>query len=170
MIDRKEALKYVLSYLKQHHRQNSKIAIQKTMYFLKESGLPVSYSFGAHTYGPFSKEIMHDADQLEMEDELIIKNVSYDLGSAFQVDLSQDDKDQIEQHIQNFIDLINHNFDFNNLEIYGSVIYCRQILKKFDEPVNLDNVYRELKSWKGSKYSYSDVRPVYESVKDYFAL
>jgi uncharacterized protein YwgA len=40
-------------------------ALQKTMYFLERSGVPLPYRFEIHLYGPFCSEVYHDVDCLE---------------------------------------------------------------------------------------------------------
>jgi len=49
-------------------------ALQKIMYFLKVSGVPMGYHFDIHTFGPFCQEILSDAEVLMADD--VIKDRS----------------------------------------------------------------------------------------------
>jgi uncharacterized protein len=43
-------------------------AVQKMMYFLKVMGVPMSYRFSIHHFGPFCEEILRDVDWLIADD------------------------------------------------------------------------------------------------------
>ncbi len=49
-------------------------AIQKLLYFMNVSGVPMKYSFEIHHYGPFCADIMHDVEWLLADD--VIKDES----------------------------------------------------------------------------------------------
>lgn len=46
-------------------------AIQKLLYFINISGVPMNYKFDIHHYGPFCADIMHDVDWL-MADDVVV--------------------------------------------------------------------------------------------------
>ena len=168
MMNRLELLKFVIDYLKRNYNVSSKIAIQKTLYFLKQRNFPIDYTFGAYTYGPFSKEIMQDADRLASQNQIIINDINYDVDSDSQINLSEQEMENISSFIDEFAHLINSNFDFNNLELIASVIYCIETLNEFGEDINFENVFEELKHWKRHKYNSSEARSAYNVVSPYF--
>jgi hypothetical protein len=63
--------------------------------------------------------------------------------------------------------MIGDNFDFNNLELYGSIIYCIQTLKKYGEDFSYEKVLQELRSWKKEKYDPSQVKEAYDTAVQY---
>jgi len=46
-------------------------ALQKILYFLKESGVPMRYKFDIHHFGPFCENILDDAELLVAEDAVV---------------------------------------------------------------------------------------------------
>ena len=51
-----------------------KTRIQKTVYFLQEAfGVPLSYSFRMHHYGPYSEEVETDISRLKMTGYVFVK-------------------------------------------------------------------------------------------------
>lgn len=46
-------------------------ALQKLMYFLKRSGVPMSYRFDIYHYGPFCHEILRDAEWLQADGVIV---------------------------------------------------------------------------------------------------
>ena len=78
-----QIFKHVLTWMCEKNISTSKIAMQKTLFFLKECGIPMRFDFDAYTYGPFSKQIMDAAKELEYAGEITVSHSDYKLASSF---------------------------------------------------------------------------------------
>jgi len=87
-----QIFKHVLAWMREKNIETSKIAIQKTLFFLKECGIPMRFEFDAYTYGPFSKQIMDAAKELEYAGEITVSHSDYELASSFTDTLPEKEK------------------------------------------------------------------------------
>jgi len=78
--------KHVLGWMRKNDIKISKVAVQKTLFFLKESGVQMQFDFGMSTYGPFSKQVVDIAKGLESTGEIIDCGTNYKLTGTFSVD------------------------------------------------------------------------------------
>lgn len=53
-------------------------ALQKLLYFIKRRGVPMSYRFNIHSYGPFSSDILRDTEWLQADE--VVEDRSKDAG------------------------------------------------------------------------------------------
>lgn len=138
----------VISYLKDKNIPLQKIVIQKVFFFLKESGFALSYSFEPYKYGPFSEELSEDLEILESEKKITIDKAMIELKDNNAEPLNANAK----AFIDLFADLVEDNYDFDNMEIYGTVFYCIRSLEEALDPINKDTVLKQFTGWKGNKY------------------
>jgi uncharacterized protein YwgA len=87
-----QIFKHVLDWMRGKNIETSKIAIQKILFFLKECGIPMRFEFDAYTYGPFSKQIMDAAKELEYAGEITVSHNNYKLASSFSDTLPEKEK------------------------------------------------------------------------------
>ncbi|NIA09754.1 MAG: hypothetical protein GWP10_08490, partial [Nitrospiraceae bacterium] len=119
-----QIFKHVLAWMSEKNIETSKIAIQKTLFFLKEEGVSMCFEFDAYTYGPFSKQIMDTAKELEYAGEITVSHRNYNLTPSFSDKLPEKEKENLDKKLNKFSSLINRNFSFDNLELFGTVLYC----------------------------------------------
>ena len=151
----------VISYLKNKNIPLQKIVIQKIFFFLKESGFALSYSFEPYKYGPFSEELSEDLETLESEKKIAINKTTVELYvDNIATPLSANTK----AFINSFVDLVANNYDFDNIEIYGTVFYCIRSLEEALDLVTEDTVLEQFKGWKGSKYREDRVLNAFKSI------
>lgn len=160
--------KHVMAWLEAQGAEISKISVQKFLFFLQEKGEPLRYSFEPYTYGPFSKQVMEDADNLRRANEIVISERNYAKGEGFTDSLLDNRKVEIDQHLDRFSLMLNNNFTFNNLEVFGTTLYCLRALQESDLTVNRDSVVEEFKEWKGQKYSEELIIDAYEKLSQEF--
>jgi len=160
-----EILKYVIEKLIEMNIPTDKIVVQKLMFYLKECGIPISYlDFDMYAYGPYSKKLNYDADELVFEEQLTISNKKYKKGSNFKHNLSIDYQDKIIKKIENFKLLVNNDFNFRSMEIFGTAFYCYKALNVNNNTPTNNDVIEEVKAWKGTKYSDESIRNVYNKI------
>lgn len=169
MEKREDLIKAAINYLEKNNLEPSKIAVQKIIYFLKEKSAAVPFEFEPFSYGPFSRELSFTADDLCTNQEIMITRRHYKKGPEFSLDMPEEDLNKLNRLMHEFNTLVNENFSFDNLELYGTVIYCFQTLKDFVEGMpTVDEVIQEVKTWKGNKFSDQTINTVYEKIRGAF--
>jgi len=170
---KKKILKYILTDMKEKRIPLTKINIQKILFFLKETNIPITYKFELYLYGPFSFELKNDLYDMTMLKELIYNN---DNKSEYMIT----DKMKIEQHIDEDIlkaisDKINSfkkvvqqdGFSFDSMEIVGTIIYCIRALEKVHRKVNAKNVLMQFKIWKNKKYQDEEIKKCFNEFNQF---
>ena len=71
--------------------------------------------------------------------------------------------------ISHFTSLINGNFSFDNLELFGTVLYCIRALQENGMELNLKKVIQKFQAWKGAKYSDTNIENAYEKLYPVFS-
>lgn len=140
----------------------SRILLQKLIFYMSETGVPIKYHFEPHLYGPFSKQLRRDLDELVFWDELYTDGNKYSLGNGISIELSEEIKTKVEKGIDEFKKLVLDDFGFESMEKIGTVLYCIRALQENDLDINTDSVLDEFQIWKGNKYSRDDVLEIYE--------
>lgn len=70
----KEAIRHVIKWRSESKGiPAGKMFVQKILFISKRLGENIPYEFSLYTYGPFSREIMDDLDELEENEEIEIK-------------------------------------------------------------------------------------------------
>ena len=158
----KEILKYVISKLAEKEIPPARIVIQKIMFYLKESGVPISYSYAPYAYGPYSKELGSDANELVLLDQLESNGFKYSVGQKFSYDLAEDYKKFIDKKVDEIRSHVN-DFSFNSMELFGTTLYCIRSLEEIGTEPNEEKVLSEFKTWKGNRYSEKSVIKMFNS-------
>ena len=166
----KEVFKHVLAWLKENNLPTSKIAMQKSLFFLQEKGVCLALDFEPYSYGPFSRQIMKIASEQERCGAIRIQRTEYEVCPEFTDDLRPEEKRKIDVHLNRLKELLNQNFSFDNLELTGTVLYCIQALKENGLSVDRESVLSEFKTWKGRKYSDTDIWRVYDVLVEDFVV
>jgi uncharacterized protein YwgA len=141
----------------------TKINIQKLVYFLRETNIPVTYKFAPYIYGPYSSELKSDIEDLLMWENITLQGNKYKVQNIPKDDSSFYSK--ISEKIESFKTALNNDFSFDNMEISGTLIYCYKALKKAQEKPNEGNVLKEFKNWKGNKYTDAKINQIFSKIK-----
>ena len=160
----KEILKYVILKLAEEEIPPARIVVQKIMFYFKESGVPISYSYAPYAYGPYSKELGSDANELVLLDQLESNGFKYSVGQKFSYNLTEDYKVFIDKKINEFKSHVD-NYSFNFMELFGTTLYCIRSLEEMGTEPNEEKVLSEFKTWKGNKYSEKSVIKMFNSLR-----
>jgi len=161
--------KHVLAWMHKNNIETSKIAIQKALFFLKENGVSMRFDFDAYTYGPFSRQVMDAAKDLEYAGEITVSHRDYKLASSFSDTLPEKEKTNLDKKLDKFTSLINRDFSFDNLELFGTVLYCIRALQENGMEPDSNEVIQEFQAWKGTKYSDENIENAYEKLYPVFS-
>ena len=164
-----QIFKHVLAWMHKKNIETSKIAMQKTLFFLKEQGISMRFEFDAYAYGPFSRQVMETAEELEYAGEITVNPTYYELASAFSDTLPKKEKKNLNKKLDKFSSLIGGDFSFNNLELFGTVLYCIRALQENGMEPDSNDVIQEFHAWKGSKYSDKNIENAYGKLYPVFS-
>ena len=159
---KKENLKLVLKIMDDKGMPLTKINIQKVVFFLKYSNMPIGYHFEPYLYGPYSFELQTELDDMVLWGEINKNGKNYDIS-----DININDntlKEDMEEKIEQFIDAVNQNYSFKKMELAGTVIYCISALESIDLNADKDNVIKEFKKWKHEKYTDEEIGDMYDKL------
>jgi hypothetical protein len=146
----------------------SKPMAEKALFYLQEKGLPLRLDFEPYSYGPFSRQVMETASELERAGEILVGRTDYTPGPGFAGNLPEEDRGELNTHLERFCELLGHDFSFENLELCGTVLYCIQALQENGLDADRDSVIREVEQWKGKKYARSAITAAYDALAEEF--
>ena len=161
---REQLLKFIVGYLDDIDVSPSKILVQKTLYYLTCKGIETGYSFEAYTYGPFSMEIMDDADVLHRQNEIEVEKHCYKRGEEFEAPhLDADKETDIKSLIDHFLyEVLDENFTFENIELMGSAIFINQNHKDLTKR----GLFESLSQWKPGKYDKDRISQAFAKLSE----
>jgi len=163
-----EVLKHVIFWLQANNITPTKIGVQKFIFFLQEKKVIPDYNFESYAYGPFSRQVREAAGQLEENGEIEVGPAEYRLKDAFKDTLSIKEKQEIDEHLEQFVEMLGNNTSFKNLEVYGTALYCIRALEENGLPVDEAAVKEEFQAWKGKKYSDDAIAAAYNRLSSVF--
>jgi len=164
-------LRNTLSVMNEKAIPLEKIVIQKTVFYLSELGVPFTYRFKPYTYGPFSFDLMDDMNDLVFWDKLNTRgNNRYMVAENISsVELS-DNQNFLSDKIDRFIRLVNKKFDFKNMELFGTAIYCYRAFQEVGSKIAINKLITEFKLWKKNKFSDSEIKMAFEKIDKIFSI
>ena len=74
------------------------------------------------------------------------------------------------EKLDQFSSLIDRDFSFNNLELFGTVLYCIRALQENGMESNLKKVIQEFQAWKGTRYSDKNIENAYKKLSPVFSV
>jgi len=160
----KSIFRHVLAWLKNNNKPTSKIAMQKTLFYLQEKGTPLRLDFEPYSYGPFSRQIMETATELQKAGVILVGKTEYTPALEDADPLSETECRKIDAHLERFSALHGDDFSFGTLELYGTVLYCIQALKEIGGEADTDSVLQEVRAWKGSKFPEQAITSAYKDL------
>ena len=124
-----------------------KTKIQKIVYFLQEgSGVPLHYSFRMHHYGPFSDEIDSGISALQSAGYI---DVNHDLqGYGYHISPASADQLPWDSELAKYREEMTQAItelgvlDTSDLELYATIHFVQQLLKKPTKDAVINNVSR----------------------------
>lgn len=151
-------------------RSFGRIALQKIMYFLKVTGVPMNYRFEIYRYGPFCSQIMRDADFLEFDN--VIVDDKGEFGSSYQP--SENIKEFLEEFegqigefrnsVRNLAEIL-APLSTKVLELYATVdfVYREQRAKNKAGPWK-QTVLERFMTLKGERFNRDEVDSIYDNM------
>lgn len=164
-----DLLRFILKILEEKDVPLEKIIIQIAVFFLKATGSIIPYRFELFHNGPYSFEVSSDLDDLRFFKEIQPEtNTRFKINKLKETTFLGKEKDRIKKKINTFLDLIEYQngFDFDKVELVGTVTYCCKAIKSCGESLNEEGVIKEVKAWKGDKYKKSEILPIFHQIKD----
>jgi uncharacterized protein YwgA len=87
------------------------------MFYLQEKGVPLGLDFEPYSYGPFSRQLMETASEMQRSGEVIVGRTEYSPGPGYCDRLPEQESRKIDGHLQRFSGKLRHDFSFDNLNI-----------------------------------------------------
>lgn len=173
---KRDYLLFIIEQLQENgHPNPKKVLVQKLAHFLTSLGVTTGLRFRPYTYGPFSKEIMDIMDDLSFwhaSDGFRVEKTHYKVPSPFPEDLEphlpEEEAKNITKLTRDYFDLINNDTNFNNIELYGTTLYCIKALKqehKDSTPTDND-VIRDYIEWK-PETNKDSIKNAYSRIMEY---
>ena len=159
-----DVLKHVLFWLRDHDITPTKMLIQKFLFFLQERGVVPDYDFEPYAYGPFSRHVREAAAKLDEIGEINVEHTEYKLNDSLTDTLPSKEKQEIDEHLEQFVEMLSNRFSFSNLEVYGTALYCIRALEENGMPVGKEAVIEEFRAWKGRKYGEEVITAAYDGL------
>lgn len=153
-------------------RSLGRIALQKIMYFLKVTDVPMNYRFEIYRYGPFCSQIMRDADLLEFDDVIVDAKDQY--GSSYQPSKNiHEFLGEFEEDIGEFRDSVRDLAEIlapkapRVLELYATVhfVYREQKAKHREGPWK-QTVLERFMNLKKERFNREEVESIYDSMSE----
>jgi len=160
-------VKYVVKELDKRNIPASKIVLQKLVFFLRETGIPLTYSFEPYLYGPYSRELADDLDELVFWDEIIWDDGDYSPVENYVPQLDEGIAEYIRCGITKFSDIVDRDYEFDSMEIFGTVLYCIKSLDEIGEDTDFESVLDEFEEWKGNKYEDDIIEGMYTAIMEH---
>lgn len=139
----------------------SKIAIQKFIYFLLKKGLPLPYDFKMYIYGPYSSQLNFDLQVLEFSNTIEYQDQEYNI--IEEINVPKKYFNAINDNILIFKEIL-PQIDFKSFELYGTVFYIMNALKRFSIELTFENIYKEFVGYKGQKYTQPEVQEAFQKI------
>lgn len=154
----------VLEILNENDILISKMLLQKFIYFLETQNINTGFCFEPYTYGPYSFSLASTLGSMNFWDEIKENYSSITIINLNNYIIDDKLKGSIQQKLFQFRDLVG-TFDFKNLELAGTLLYCAQVLKNYGEKIDENSLSEEFKGWKQNKYTDLEIHHTYEKLK-----
>jgi len=150
-----------------------KVALQKTLYFIKEIGVPVEADYFMHIFGPFSLDVASRYRVFTARG--ILKKVQENCGESF---VQGENVEEIKKTGQNFLNSYQDKIDFVldkigslspvELELYATTHYIIKDRIERGQSAGEGEVVRDVKAEKGPKFSEEDIKKSYSDIMKWF--
>jgi uncharacterized protein len=145
-------------------------ALQKIMYFLKALGVPMSYRFTIHHYGPFCQEILRDVEWLLADEVIRDTSERHPKYSNYSPDTHFDSfiagfRPGFEEFHETITDVAESMASLRPeyLELLATLHHLYRSLKATrDRGPWKENVLRQIQKLKGDKFSNDEITRTYD--------
>jgi len=142
-----------------------RIVLQKYLYYLKIHGVPFKAKYSAYTHGPYSFRLARELGDMVFWDELAENGNEYTVKDLSAYTVDDELKVKISELVDSFARLTNNDCSFHKMELYGTVLYCRQVLKNANEEITETKVVEEFQKWKkGKGYKNKEIVKAYKGL------
>jgi O-acetyl-ADP-ribose deacetylase (regulator of RNase III)/uncharacterized protein YwgA len=129
------------------------VVFHKIAYFGTTCGLPTGLSFTRGTYGPYSEELYKQEIPRLIRHELLkqvyVSNViKHEIGASYDFTNWKADLKAFELIMSNLVDLFLRLKSTDQAELYATVHYCAEELRKTNRGVSELDVLHEVADWK----------------------
>lgn len=160
----KSILINLLTHLNNKDIPLDKITIQKCAYFLKEMGLPIKFHFEPYIYGPYSIDLAMELDDMVFWDKLEQTGSSYTIKDLPATCLLEQLQGKLDSKLECLEQILDNRFEFNYLELASTVLFVIRSLEANNEKIDMQSVVKEVKDWKGKKFSDKQIKQVYKKI------
>ena len=145
------------------HVQVTKILLHKFSYFLSLYAIR-AFKFEPYTYGPFSYDLASTLGSLIFWSELRKEGKQIFVSNIEKYLKDPDTEGIIERNYEVFEHITGDDFSFDNLECFGTALYCMDVVSSCDKKITFENVSEEFHGWKGSIYDDSRIYTMYKNI------
>jgi len=147
-----------------------KVALQKLLYFVKESGVPIECNFGMHIFGPFSIEVANSYNLWKAKgiftEEFTSSGFCFVKGNQCEKYKGSGNR-LLKQYMVKLEEVVNNFGKLRplELELNATVHFINKRLKESYGETNKENVINEVINEKGEKFTKKEVRDSYEKLE-----
>jgi len=135
-----------------------KIVIQKVLYFIKTEGLPVGWRFEPFTYGPFSFNLSSELTNMTYAGRLDEEKNTYSIENLNDLELDAEMSNSVDEAIERFAEIVGNKHDFNTMELFSTVLYCKRALENSEGGAAEADVISDFREWKEDRYSEERIK------------
>lgn len=132
-----------------------KIQLQKLLYFLQESGVPLSYNYEIYHYGPYCFELASNLDSLNSSGVLDVTpdktGYGYHISKGKFIDEFYGKDPAIITKYKKEIDFVINNFypcNASEIELKATIHFVHKLLKESKYPSSKDDVIKKVQELK----------------------
>lgn len=157
----------VLKVLNDRGVSLNKVLLHKFIYFLNAQDFLTGIKFEPYTYGPYSFDLASVLRSLAFWGKVKEDRAKISIVDLEHEDLmSEEDFGKIQKSFDVFSEIVG-SFSFNNLECFGTTLYCAKALAIQGQAVDADSVYTEFRAWKGDRYNEETVKSTFAKIRPY---
>jgi uncharacterized protein YwgA len=163
-MDSRKRCNIIRSLAKKKERELGKTATMKFLYLLQQVyKIPLGYSFGIYTYGPYSAEVMGDVDFAENIELIRTKFLS----PGYDIDPLDGKEEPLESEIEESIDKMLKIFSKKSpkdLELLTTIIYLYNNYEKNDWNNDIESISIDVKGIK-PYFTKNQIKSVYTELQ-----
>lgn len=147
-----------------------KIVLHKFAYFLETQGINTGLRFQPAQYGPYSHELSEVLDDLEFWEYIDLVRHTYKINNLDEFTDEHDESitlDRLDELASAFSVIAKNSYDFKNMELIGTVLYCARTLKFINVDIDDDAIIRDFQGWKEDKYTKQEIKTTIDNLRPY---
>lgn len=160
-------LEALIAYLADRTVIRGKKALQKLVYFCRETGVPVYATYRLHIYGPYSNEVAEELGEAVTKEIIKLDHdgFSFAAGTSCRKYLTKH-QHALERHREKIDQVLEKLGKFSPLalELYATVHFVATALAEAYGVVSEGEVVAEVYQAKGDKFTPSQIRAAYRDL------